>query len=163
MGAIPVGADFAQRNSPTKVVSSLCATSQLQCWIGCGKEPISSMRPYNSMAGHRTKRGVDDIWLKEVMRSWGIRAREDLSDWLGQHCFPRSSPGSHVPARAQERLIHEASCRDARGVALFRARYQGHNKLFPESWEQLDPINMEELFLFECPCWKVALISSEDG
>ena len=96
-------------------------TSQLQCWIGCWKEPISSMRPYNKLHGGHTEPSVALMtsWeaLREVMRSWGIRAREDLSDWLGQHGFPRSSPGSHVPARAQERLIHEACCRDAR-VAL---------------------------------------------
>ena len=46
--------EFA-RNSGLQATCHCCGlpregTSQLQCWIGCGKEPIPSMRPYNSRA-----------------------------------------------------------------------------------------------------------------
>ena len=41
--------------------------------------------------------------LRQVMRSWGIRAREDLSDWLGQHGFLRSSHKSDPPDVPQRR------------------------------------------------------------
>ena len=62
VGAIRVGADLPrgirkEKWSPVYVprVNSIVG-------LVAGKESISSMRPYNSMAGHRTKRGVDDIW-----------------------------------------------------------------------------------------------------
>ena len=58
--------------------------------------------------------------LREVMRTWGIENRCDLSDWLGRRGFPRTSAGNHISARVQEVILSEASAIDAR-VALVEA------------------------------------------
>ena len=188
---------FAQRNSPAKSgLQSTChcvwaaargdESTPVMDWL---RERAHLMDEAIQFHGGHTEPSVAlmTAWeaLREVMRSWGIRAREDLSDWLGQHGFPRSSPGSHVRARAQERLIHEACCRDARvalletvcvAIALHLRRSTTHNvhdaperssapvrgrvpnprpqQVTPESWEQLDQVNIEELFLLRVPMLK---------
>ena len=40
--------------------------------------------------------------LRGVLRSWRVADRDDLSNWLGSQGFPRSTPGSHISARAQD-------------------------------------------------------------
>ena len=195
MGAVPVGADLPrgirqQKRSPVYVpllwaVARGDESTPVLDWL---RERAHLIDEAIQFHGGHTEPSVALMtsWeaLQEVMRSWGIRAREDLSDWLGQHGFPRSSPGSHVPARAQERLIHEACCRDARvalletvcvAIALHfgRTTHNVHDapeslstpvrgrvlnprpqQVTPESWEQLDQINMEELFLLRVPMLK---------
>ena len=56
--------------------------------------------------------------LRGVLRSWRVTDRDDLSNWLGSQGFPRSTPGSHISARAQDFIFGEASVVDARCLLL---------------------------------------------
>ena len=56
--------------------------------------------------------------LSEVMRSWDIRSREDLVEWIFRQGFPRPRWGAHINARAQERILTMAVAVDARVSGL---------------------------------------------
>ena len=60
------------------------------------------------------------VALREVFRNWGVRTREDLTNWLGTHGHPRSSLRSYLAARTQEFILSAACGSDAR-VALLEA------------------------------------------
>ena len=57
--------------------------------------------------------------------------------WLRGQGFPGTSPGNHISARAQEFIIGEASCADARvvllqGVYVQLAIHMGHELVVPQ-------------------------------
>ena len=56
--------------------------------------------------------------LCHTMRSWGVRSREDLAEWIHQQGFRRPRWGAHFSARAQERILNTTVARDARGAAI---------------------------------------------
>ena len=56
--------------------------------------------------------------LCHTMRSWGVRSREDLAEWIHQQGFRRPRWGVHFSARAQERILNATVARDARGAAI---------------------------------------------
>ena len=58
--------------------------------------------------------------LREVMRSWGVFHRGDLTQWLRGHGFAGAQPGNHIPARAQEYFFEEA-CRVLRSIGCIWA------------------------------------------
>ena len=111
--------------------------------------------------------------------------RDDLSNWLGSQGFPRSTPGSHISARAQDFIFGEASVVDARCslleavfvlVTLNVAREMTGSVEVPvqqvppsapvrgppsvpsdfplECWQQLDSMNLSEVFLQRIPMLK---------
>ena len=118
---------------------------------------------------------VKEGWgaLREVMRTWGIEDRSDLSEWLGRRGFPRTTAGNHISARVQEVILSEASASDAR-VALVEAacvagragavrdpevvppvpRRTRQTEITAESWAQLDLVDLSEVFLERIPMLK---------
>ena len=56
--------------------------------------------------------------LCHTMRSWGVRSREDLAEWIHQQGFRRPRWGAHFSARVQERILNATVARDARGAAI---------------------------------------------
>ena len=124
--------------------------------------------------------------LRGALRSWGVADREDLSHWLGTQGFPRTSPGNHISARAQEFILGEATTLDARCasleavfvlVTLNVAREMTGNAEVPrqpapleaprrvpptvpsdfplECWQQLDQVDLSEVFLQRIPMLKL--------
>ena len=118
--------------------------------------------------------------LRNVMRMWGVNSREELSSWLGDHRFPRNSPGTHISARAQEYIFGEANRIDAR-VSLMKTvfvmitihmsreatvvpqpgtapssneRRPTPQQINSSSWEQLDEVDLDEMFLMRAPMLK---------
>ena len=63
---------------------------------------------------------VFEAWhaLSGVMRSWCIRSREDLSEWIHRQCFVQPRWKGHFSGRAQERIITTAALIDVRASAL---------------------------------------------
>ena len=83
-------------------------------WLAGAAQHIESM-----IVGSTTLSGHDTVvvgWeaLSEVMRSWDIRSREDLAEWIFRQGFPRPRWGAHITARAQERILTMAVPFDAR-------------------------------------------------
>ena len=139
--------------------------------------------PVHFYGGETTASGAVRIgWdaLREAMRSWGVNSEAELSDWLGRNGFPATQPGHHIVARAQEHIL-TAGCRvDARvgllesafvtltlsegrqrasGTSRRHTNERRHSTAIPaevprESWEQMDQINMEEVFLRRVPMLK---------
>ena len=56
--------------------------------------------------------------LRGAMRTWGVADCEELSNWLGRQGFPRTTPGNHISARAQEFILGGATTLDARCALL---------------------------------------------
>ena len=119
VGATPVGADLLrgirqQKWSPVDVLLWAAArgdeSTPVLDWL---RERAHFIDGAIQFHGGHTKPSValTTAWaaLREVMRSWGIRAREDLSDWLGQLGFLRSSPRTSdprgVPQRRQSCIV----------------------------------------------------------
>ena len=108
VGATPVGADLLrgirqQKWSPVDVPLLWAAargdeSTPVLDWL---RERAHFIDGAIQFHGGHTEPSValTTAWaaLREVMRSWGIRAREDLSDWLGQLGFLRSSPRTSDP------------------------------------------------------------------
>ena len=117
--------------------------------------------------------------LRETMRSWGITDSEGLSNWLTVRGFPRSPPGSRIAAKAQELILHEASATDARvslletvyvlltiqfgregvvpevmDVVALRPQVRTNSEICAESWERLDEVDLDALFLQKIPMLK---------
>ena len=117
------------------------------------------------------------------MRIWGVHDRHGLSEWLGRQGFPRTARGNHISARAQEFSIGEAVLVDARSALLeavcvvvtlhvgrdiagaggeapepptdMRQRAPPvHAGMSSEGWEQLDRVNLNEIFLERVPVMK---------
>ena len=119
--------------------------------------------------------------LKAVFRSWGILEVDDLTIWLRRQGFVGAQPGNHIAARAQEFIMHEAARADARvallevvfvavvfhvanrvGPSVARPGLTTHRTLGarsqtsaagmpPGTWEQLDHMHVEDLFLMKIP------------
>ena len=119
--------------------------------------------------------------LSEAMRVWGIRTREDLSEWIHRQGFPRPRWGAHFSGRVQERILTMAATVDVRVSALEAVYVQvallacrqvplpvepilheavrgilGQRPAFPESfpeecWSIMDEVNLQELFQFRFP------------
>ena len=76
--------------------------------------------------------------LTDVMRSWGVHTREDLSVWLRCQVFPGSAPGNHLcPCTSVE---HNRNHRAYRAPVLFS-----------ESWAMMDELELEDWFAFRVP------------
>ena len=117
--------------------------------------------------------------LRAVLRGWGVTEREGLSTWLRNNGFAATVPGNHIAARAQEFIFSEAIAADAR-VALLEAVYVCYTvhvsrqlavpptiresprsrvvqrrtspSSFPDgSWEQMDDLDLSDLFLMRIP------------
>ena len=58
--------------------------------------------------------------LRDVLRSWGAFAREDLTGLLHNHRFAGTLPDNHIQARAQQHILGLACAADGR-VALLEA------------------------------------------
>ena len=109
-----------------------------------------------------------------------VNSEDELSDWLGRNGFPVTQLGHHIVARAQEHIL-TAGCRvDARkgllesafvtltlsegrqrasGTSRRHTNERRQSTAIPaevprESWEQMDQINMEEVFLRRVPMLK---------
>ena len=87
-------------------------------WLVGAAQHIESMT-----VGSTTVSGHDAIvvgWeaLSEVMRSWNIRSREDLAEWIFRQGFPWPRWGAHINARAQERILTMAVAVDVRVSGL---------------------------------------------
>ena len=67
------------------------------------------------MINHALRQGW--VAFREVFRNWNVCTGEDLTNCLGTHGHPRSSPGSYLAARTQELILSAACGSDAR-VAL---------------------------------------------
>ena len=95
-------------------------TPVLEWLIGEGSRVPDQVQFYDGHTdvGNAVRQGWNA--LREVMRTWGIADRSDLSEWLGRRGFPRTTAGNHISARAQEVILSEASASDAR-VALVEA------------------------------------------
>ena len=131
IGAIPVGRELPralrqQRWSPVNVLLIWVAagdddTNPVLEWFGERAQGMQEVVPFH---GGQTEPSqtlrLGWVALREVFRNWGVRTREDLTNWLGTHGHPRSSPGSHLAARTQEFILSAACDRDAR-VALLEA------------------------------------------
>ena len=116
------------------------------------------------------------------LRSWTINSEEELSAWLGRSGFAATRPGNHIPNRAQEHIVTVGCQVDAR-VALLecvfvaltldegrqrpppnntnrshqgtRTRDAGVPSEVPStSWEGMDEVNLEEVFLSRTPMLK---------
>ena len=133
IGCLPAGAQVPraiqqQRWSPFNVplmwgaASSDVSTPVLD-WLGHQARSVTELVEFHGGSAHASS-AVTEGWraLREVFRAWGIWSREHLSDWLGRQGFPRTAPGNHISARAQEHIFSEASAIDAR-VALLEAVY----------------------------------------
>ena len=131
VGAIPVGGELPralrqQRWSPVNVPLIWAAagdddTNPVLEWLGARALTIQEAVPFH---GGQTEPSqalrLGWVALREVFRNWGVRTREDLTNWLGTHGHPRSSPGSYLAARTQELILSAACGSDAR-VALLEA------------------------------------------
>ena len=116
--------------------------------------------------------------LRNVLRRWGVTTREGLSDWLGENRFPRTVPGNHISARAQDHIFGEAIRMDAR-VSLLEAVFvliaiqlgmevsvRPHTETVPTvpagmpqeitraTWELFDDVNVSEMFMMRVPMLK---------
>ena len=116
--------DIAARTDAAKVVTSqrpinLGSRRRVAC-VPCVRLVVqfdkfhhSKRRtPREQFVSERSRRS----WLDCAPR-WGVRFGEDLSCWFREHGFPGAQPGNHFSARAQERVLQQASAVDAR-VAL---------------------------------------------
>ena len=105
------------------------------------------------------------------MRSWGITYQEDLSQWLRRQGFPIVRPGHRLSAEAQEHILNVGVAADAR-VALLEAvfvlitvarlpevrrrvvRPEAPHSLPDGTWEQMDDVDLHEVFLLRIPMLK---------
>ena len=135
--------------------------------------------PVHFYGGETTASGAVRIgWdaFREALRSWGVNSEVELSDWLGKNGFPATQPG-HIVARAQEHILTAGWRVDARvgllesasvtltlsegrqrasGTSRRHTNERRHSTAIPaevprENWEQMDQINMEEVFLRRVP------------
>ena len=83
------------------------------------------------------RQAVFDGWsvLSRAMTSWGVRSREDLSEWIHRQGFPQPRWGGHFSVRAQEKILSIAAMTDSR-VLLLQAMYV---RLAMVACEQLPP------------------------
>ena len=118
--------------------------------------------------------------LRFAFRCWGVNSDVELSGWLSRNGFPATRPGHHISGRAQEFILTSACREDAR-VALLEVVFvvitlnEGRNQTPAEgdvvppiprasiggtgiptsvprdSWEQLDNVDLEEVFLRRTP------------
>ena len=106
--------------------TSPCCGQQLKgteialCWLWLARQCHEVERI--TVAGVETagREAVMGAWdaLSDVMRSWGVHTREDLSEWVHQQGFPRPRWGGHFSGRAQERLLTSAAMAEPRVGAL---------------------------------------------
>ena len=83
-------------------------------WLASAAQHVESMFVAGSIVSGHDAAVVGWEALSEVMRSWDIRSREDLSEWIHRQGFPRPRWGAHITARAQERILTMAGAVDAR-------------------------------------------------
>ena len=87
-------------------------------WLASAAQHVESMFVAGSIVSGHDAAVVGWEALSEVMRSWDIRSREDLSEWIHRQGFPRPRWGAHITARAQERILTMAGAVDARVSGL---------------------------------------------
>ena len=189
VGAIPVGGELPralrqQRWSPISVPLIWAAAGRDDCcpvlqWLmgraQVVQEPVN-VHGFEVSPSEALRLGWDS--LRNVLRRWGVTTREGLSDWLGENRFPRTAPGNHISARAQDHIFGEASRMDAR-VSLLEAVFvliaiqmgrevsvRPHTETVPTApagmpqeitratWEQLDEVNVSEMFEMRVPMLK---------
>ena len=150
-------------------------------WLASAVQHVESMFVAGSIVSGHDAAVVGWEALSEVMRSWDIRSREDLSEWIHRQGFPRPRWGAHISAPAQERILTMAGAVDARvnvleavymQVALLcmhvpmpvqsilheavRGTVGRQRTVFPETflegcWAVMDVINLEDLFQLRFP------------
>ena len=121
---------IAQSFPPAKMVSRILLmwavagdddTNLVLEWLGERVQGLQEEVPFH---GGQTEPSqtlrLGWVALREVFRNWGVRAREDLTNWLVTHWHPRSSPGSCLTARSKE-FILSAACGSGARVALSEA------------------------------------------
>ena len=107
--------------------------------------------------------------LRDVLRSRGIRSREDLAEWISAQGFPVPRWGHHFSGRVQERILNMAIAVDARVSALeclfvkltlakcqrqdppmvrgeVRRRQDQQDVTHQNDWEWLDSVSLVEVF-----------------
>ena len=116
--------------------------------------------------------------LRHAMRSWGVNSDAELSGWLSRSGFPATRPGHHIGGRVQEFILTTACREDVRVgllevvfvvLTLNEGRRQTSDAAVPliprasvwctaiptsvprDSWEQLDDVDLEEVFLRRTP------------
>ena len=195
---------FVQQGAqlPQDITTATLVTSQCPIDLGRSRKRIIHTRPrwvgQGSRASPRTggvsrrTGGPQRVRQRRVGRferciaklggGGRVADREDLSHLLGTQGFPRTSPGNHISARAQEFILGEATTLDARCVLLEAvfvlvtlsvAREMTGNADRPapleaprrvpptvpsdlplECWQQLDQVDLSEVFLQRIPMLK---------
>ena len=87
-------------------------------WLVGAAQHIESMTVGSTTVSGHDAAVVGWEALSEVMRSWNIRSREDLAEWIFRQGFPRPRWGAHINARAQERILTMAVAVDVRVSGL---------------------------------------------
>ena len=105
--------------------------------------------------------------LRDTFRSWDIRSRKDLAEWMHRQGFIRPRWGAHFSGRIQERTWSGVVARDVRGavlesfyVHLVLNACSSENRVSPpeagpqaaaptigeSQWSSLDEIGLPEVF-----------------
>ena len=143
--------------------------------------PRVSFRDGAMAAGEAVHTGWSS--LRNVFRMWYITSREEFRLWLQGQGFVGPLPGQHISARAPEFILTEACRADAR-VALLEVAFVGailhvgrqsarigrpvrsegqrphhartsrSTEEMPRSWQDLDDVPMEDVFLQRIPMLK---------